>query len=94
MNCCIVNHKIEVALAYIIFLQCTGRWPCINPRLNKLCKDNGVTYDSRCHMRRDECIYEIDITVTKGACTGELNIMYVCMYAFVYNVCIHGCICM
>lgn len=51
-----------------IIAKCIGKWPCINPRLNKLCGDNGVTYDSRCHMRRDECVYEIDITVTKGAC--------------------------
>ena len=75
----------------LVFLQCTGKWPCESPRLNKLCGDNGVTYDSRCHMRRDECIYDIDITVTKGACTGELkcmNIMHIAMYVCMY-VCMH-----
>lgn len=52
-------------------MQCMNKWSCENARLRNICVSDGHTYPTRCHMRRQECIYNVDLDVVhRGECMG------------------------
>lgn len=52
-----------------IIIQCLKTWPCTNARQREICCSDGNSYPTRCHMRRQECLYNVDLDVLhRGPC--------------------------